>query len=176
MIPDALLYVALTALVACSGEPKDTVLTPCEEAALTPATVEVGTGSESFEPFAEGDTVGYVLGPQGGFHVWGSLRVTGMVPGDPTNLSDPENATVTYQVLYANGDLLGGFTELPRGFTPVEGDASTYEIIGETLLIAVQGVDGAEGEAVAITATVTDSCGTTVTDSRAVTLTYAGEA
>lgn len=39
--------------------------------------VEIGTGDQSFEPLADGDPVTMVHGPQGGWHVWGSLRATG---------------------------------------------------------------------------------------------------
>ena len=37
--------------------------------------VELGTGVETYEPLADGALVDVVLGPQGGFHVWTSVRV-----------------------------------------------------------------------------------------------------
>ena len=47
---------------------------PCGEAAV----VEVGTGAAAFEPFAEPATAVMVHGPQGGWHMLGSLRVVGL--------------------------------------------------------------------------------------------------
>lgn len=40
--------------------------------------VEVGTGERSFEPLAEGAEVVMVHGPQGGWHMLGSARLTGL--------------------------------------------------------------------------------------------------
>jgi hypothetical protein len=42
------------------------------EAALR---IEIGTGVELYEPLAEGAPVEVVLGPQGGFHIWTSVRI-----------------------------------------------------------------------------------------------------
>jgi hypothetical protein len=40
--------------------------------------VEVGTGEREFEILAEGDSVVMVHGPQGGWHMLGSMRATNM--------------------------------------------------------------------------------------------------
>lgn len=45
----------------------------CGEAA---ATVEVGTGEDTFTPLADGDPLTMVHGPQGGWHLLASARVT----------------------------------------------------------------------------------------------------
>jgi hypothetical protein len=37
--------------------------------------VEIGTGVELYEPLSDGAPVDVVLGPQGGFHIWTSVRV-----------------------------------------------------------------------------------------------------
>lgn len=55
---------------AGDGGPVD----PCGEAAV----VEVGTGAAAFEPFGQPPTAVMVHGPQGGWHMLGSLRVTGL--------------------------------------------------------------------------------------------------
>ncbi len=47
---------------------------PCGEGAV----VEVGTGAAAFEPFGDPPTAVMVHGPQGGWHMLGSLRVTGL--------------------------------------------------------------------------------------------------
>lgn len=42
--------------------------------------VEVGTGQNEFVALGVLDRIDIVLGPQGGYHVWGAVRVTGMNP------------------------------------------------------------------------------------------------
>ncbi|MEC7242477.1 MAG: hypothetical protein VXW32_14675 [Myxococcota bacterium] len=42
----------------------------CEEASF-----DLGTGDAQFETVAEGEEVTMIYGPQGGWHIWGSVRV-----------------------------------------------------------------------------------------------------
>jgi hypothetical protein len=42
--------------------------------------LELGTGTEAFEPLTEGQTVPIIAGPQGGYHVWGALQAGGFSP------------------------------------------------------------------------------------------------
>lgn len=42
--------------------------------------LEVGTGDYLFVPLAEAQEVELVFGPQGGYHVWTSLRASGLEP------------------------------------------------------------------------------------------------
>src|SRR5687768_3319811 len=46
--------------------------------------VELGTGTTEFEPLADESELGLVAGPQGGHHFIVHVRMSGMVPGDPT--------------------------------------------------------------------------------------------
>ena len=43
--------------------------------------VELGTGEVGFEPLADEQPVPLVAGPQGGHHVWLSLRAEGLAKG-----------------------------------------------------------------------------------------------
>jgi hypothetical protein len=61
----ALLVVAATTLPACGHAP------PSFPA---PPDVTLGTGSDLFVPVADGDQVPIIMGLQGGFHIWGSVR------------------------------------------------------------------------------------------------------
>src|SRR5688572_6431154 len=45
--------------------------------------LEVGTGEAEFAPLAEESELPVVLGPQGGYHVVGNVRVRGIFPPDP---------------------------------------------------------------------------------------------
>lgn len=85
--PTPLAVLALSLLGACSGgpdpaaAPSDTgsadTAGPCRSA---PATVEIGTGDSEFVPLAEDDPVIMVHGPQGGWHMLGSVRVRHTTP------------------------------------------------------------------------------------------------
>lgn len=64
-----LLALAGLTLVACAGEE------PAGELAI-----ELGTGEWQFEPLVDGQSVRLVHGAQGGWHVWTSVRTTGVDP------------------------------------------------------------------------------------------------
>lgn len=156
-------------LVACTKELEDSG--PCSGGAAD-AYVEVGTGNTVFEAVTDGQVVPYVQGPQGGWHVWGSLRMGGLIPGDPEDVSSTDNPIVTFKVQVDGADV-GGFDALPRGFSP-SGDA--FERVGDTLILQITESAQLEGSAAVLTATVTDTCGTTVEDARSVALTFGGPA
>lgn len=84
-MPRALLLAA--ALAGCTGDPPatpsdsaapsdsggvDTATPPCLRA---DPELDVGTGDSAFEPLSPGDPVVMVHGPQGGWHMLGSVRV-----------------------------------------------------------------------------------------------------
>jgi len=54
---------ALPLLLACTG--------PAQSGEVT---LELGTGERAFETLDEGETLELVYGPQGGYHVWVSVR------------------------------------------------------------------------------------------------------
>lgn len=156
-------------LVACAKEPEDSG--PCGAGAAD-AYLEVGTGNTAFEAVSDGQVVPYVQGPQGGWHVWGSLRMGGLIPGDPEDVSNADNPLVTFHVQVDGADV-GGFDVLPRGFAP-NGDG--YERVGDTLILQITDSAELEGSAAVLTAVVTDACGATVEDERSVSLTFGGPA
>jgi len=64
---------AFVALIAgCREEPIEA--TPGEPAAIT---MSIGTGEAAFEALTEGETIPLILGPQGGYHLWISVRCDG---------------------------------------------------------------------------------------------------
>lgn len=80
----------MTALHAHAGEPSRTLvrsavpillllLAGCESG---PPIVEVGTGTATFEPLEDGQSVPLIEGAQGGWHVWVSIRARGVDPTD----------------------------------------------------------------------------------------------
>lgn len=82
---------------------------------------ELGTGEASFEPLADGDTLGWVAGPQGGFHVYGSVRTQGLSLA--TAFTDPEEswAELRVELFEPSGAAVAGFPFAPRVFRPAFG-------------------------------------------------------
>lgn len=78
MISRAALLLLFT---GCAGLGTGDALDPLPMRALDDAgadaelRLEVGTGVELYEPLSDGAPVDVVLGPQGGFHIWTSVRV-----------------------------------------------------------------------------------------------------
>jgi hypothetical protein len=60
-----------------------------------PSAVEVGSGSISFVPLTDGDPVDIIKGPQGGYHIWMSLRASKQL--------DPKLIAVKYIVTELDG-------------------------------------------------------------------------
>ncbi len=52
----------------------DSALAPVPNSPAT-LVVEVGTGASDWMPIHDGDAVSVIAGPQGGFHVWTSIRI-----------------------------------------------------------------------------------------------------
>jgi len=163
-------WLSLAPLVLAGCEPEP--LTPCEEAALEGALCHVGTGATAWEEVADGDVVEFVRGPQGGLHVYGSLQVGGILQGQTDEISDPDNPSVTYEVVDA-GTVIGGYQGLPRHF--VEQDDGTMIFVGDLLVLYTQDPEEVEGKTVEMRAEVVDKCGRSVTDAHTVTLTLGGE-
>jgi hypothetical protein len=73
--------VALFFATACAGLGTGDGLDPLPAAGLREGgtaeelRVDVGTGVALYEPLSEGAPVDVILGPQGGFHIWTSVRV-----------------------------------------------------------------------------------------------------
>ncbi|HMV70201.1 MAG TPA: hypothetical protein PKA64_25390 [Myxococcota bacterium] len=89
---------------------------------------ELGTGATALEPLVDGQDLPQVRGPQGGWHVYGSVRCHGIVAGDTENPLNPENPVVTWK-LDDGGRLVAGYEGLPRPMSTPEGAALTGELI-----------------------------------------------
>ncbi len=127
--------------------------------------LEIGTGIESFEPLP--DELGYEFGPQGGWHVWGSLRTEGVWPGIE---GTPNETTpvVSFTLDAVDGDLTGGYERLRRPMVQ-QGDFEGY-LVGEQVILDITDASQADGVEVDLSATVEDACGTVVTATRRVVL------
>jgi len=87
-----LLAVALTSAsaVACGGDDgaqagdavADTGNTDTtDDADVSERALTLGTGFSTYAPIEDGETLMFLLGPQGGFHIWGAIEASGVAPG-----------------------------------------------------------------------------------------------
>ena len=131
------------------------------------ATIALGTGEEQFVPIANGDSVLFEQGTQGLFHLFGSLSLTGIVPGDVSDFSDPTNPTVSISVTH-QGEIIGGYQSLPR---PLDvGPNGTLTLIGDIVLLDIHSLSEADGLEVTMTSEILDYCGTQLSDIRSFSL------
>ena len=90
-------------LAACQGTEDDGTPPP-----PLPPEVSLGTGVEAYVPVEDGDPITIVFGPQGGYHLDGSMRAQGIVAGDADDLGDPTNPLTIFRVWDATGDPISG--------------------------------------------------------------------
>ncbi len=128
--------------------------------------VDVGTGHDEFAALHDGDTVPYVRGIQGGTHVEGALRATGLhAPKDPFAHAD-ELPTVSMLLRDESGVLIGGYRQQPRALSHAV-DAAV--LLGE-LVIFFEDAAARVGATLTLAADVTDVCGASAADERAFVL------
>lgn len=146
--------------------------TPVEDAGAEP-TAELGTGDIEFEPIAEGSELQYVAGPQGGWHFFGSVRVTGIDPGNPDDRDDPDNPLTSFRVARASDDTEEASVVYQQGLDPAPGVPGTYEMVGRRIILDMADCTELEGVEVRFEVEVEDWGGVTVQDARTVTGTNA---
>ncbi len=151
----AALLVALGCLGGCG---QSETPGPCD-AVTGPASVELGTGVDAFEPIADGMTLPIQCGGQGGFHVWGAFRAHGF---DLTNVHVVFNHVI-------DGAQMGGAA---FDFDVAPTDGERYGLTA--FLGANQGVDvsglALDGKQDTFSVTVSDQCGNSASDSRTIVL------
>ena len=141
------------------------ILTPGCESSATPE-VEIGTGEIEFQPLDDGDMLDIIQGPQGGFHLLGSLRVKGIEAGDRSDLESPDNPTVIFAVdhegveLITIGSITQGLNAAPLSQLPF-----THQMTGRFAILDIAADDELDGETVQFSVSVADSNGVEVFDS-----------
>lgn len=84
----------------------------CDEASLYEPTAVIGTWkNDAFHAYAEGEALAPVWGPQGGQHIWGAIRVTGMNPGDGEMVAEGGG-------LFGDTEM-GGLSTEAKGYDPL---------------------------------------------------------
>jgi len=86
------MLLALGALAACGEDPPK-----------GPATIEIGTGALDFEPLAEGQELGIIAGPQGGYHFIINARIHDLLPGNPSTPGELGNPQTRFAIYLEDG-------------------------------------------------------------------------
>ena len=118
-------------------------------------TFVVGSGKDSYAAMADGATVEIIHGPQGGYHLWGAFRVTGIASG---------RVSVTYVV---------SRDTLPA--TPLS--STTYEVVpfaraggrewaGLIGYVPNDQLEATANQPVVLSMTLTDAAGSVLRDER----------
>ena len=138
-----------------------------------PMEVEVGTGQTTFVPMANGGDLPFYMGPQGGYHVWGSVRARAYTPAASSNPNDPDHPVVRF-LLQRGSETVASTSQLHWYLAPV-GDG-WREKTGAFVVMSVPAPPDLEGEAVSLEVRVTDRCALVGTDARTGVLRFAGPA
>ncbi len=129
--------------------------------------VELGTGATSFESLQVGDEIYVTQGPQGGFHVLGSVRVVGLSPGDADDLNDPDNPLTEFQLHRGATRVDGGAANYRQGLDRTTDDS--YEMLGRLVILDIADDAELDDQGVTLSVTVTDRRGRSASDSIALT-------
>jgi hypothetical protein len=90
--------------------------------------LELGTGEVQFERLIDGQEAPTVYGIQGGYHIWGSVRATGM---------DWRRLELHFELLDDDGELVSNPTLLPAQLRECVGQEGCDEGMGEVVGITV---------------------------------------
>ncbi len=152
-------------LAACSGSDDDTGPTkddPSSTEEVTgdtgdpdctgEASVELGTGQLTYETLADGQTLPFYRGPQGGYHVFVSVRAQGIDGG--ANALDPNNPVLTLRLSSESGSI-AELANQPRQL-PENGDY--VELVGQLLIFSVADPLSYDGTDATLDWSLTDRC------------------
>jgi len=132
--------------------------------------MQLGTGEVEFEAVQDGDTLPVIRGPQGGYHVLGSLLAKGLEAGDSEDLTSDRNPTVTFDVMHGGESILliGPFTQ-GLDDAPSSADPFTHQVVGRFLILSATDAE-LDGETVTISVRIDDVDGVSLDDEISVEL------
>lgn len=151
---------AVTGVACSSGTSDDT-----GEIQYDPE-ILLGTGEYEWEELTDGGSVYVVFGPQGGYHLLGSVRTRGVEAGNNQDLSDTSNPTVKFSVIWSEEEyVMSG--SITQGLDAVTDEAAewTHELIGRFAILDIVTDDDISGESVDFSVTVTTADGAQYADS-----------
>ena len=138
----------------------------CEEAASPiPIDAQIGTGEWEWSELEEGGDIPVIQGPQGGFHLLGSVRVSGIETGDADTLSATNNPTTSFFVWVDGTNLTPGasYTQGLDSSSNLD-DSYTHEMLGRFAILDIESDDELDGIELLFEVVVEDVNGTVVGD------------
>jgi len=147
---------------------------PCREVTTGTPALELGTGNLAYQAVNNGELLGAHYGPQGGYHVYGSLLASSIYPGSEEEIDryfndsgldnpglDRLNPFASYSVVDMAGNVVAE-RKLQEPLLPGDTDASRF---GD-LVFFKQGTSQTdiEGTVVNFSVTIKDVCGRTLSD------------
>jgi hypothetical protein len=151
--------VAAFLTVGCGSAPPNP--DPDGGGAVVPVTL--GTGEIEFESLANGDDIFVIQGPQLGYHLVGSVRVSGVNPGNPADLGDESNPTTTFRVYRDGTRIDANGARYVQGLRAVDG-ANQVEMIGRFVILDIQSDQELANVSLEFEVTVTDVDGNSGSD------------
>ena len=133
--------------------------------------IQLGTGEWEWEALDNITEMPIIQGPQGGFHFLASVRVSGIEPGDPKDLSDPNNPTTAFSVLFGDVDITMSAT-YTQGLehAPDAADPFRHQMVGRFVIVDILADEELVGSEVELAVTVTDVLGTELQASKRVSV------
>jgi hypothetical protein len=148
---------AACAASACVGPPAHPAGAPA---------VTLGTGDRSFIALDDGGPIQAFMGPQGGFHVFLTMRASGLEPGDPDVMpvgcaEASPNPCVDFVVFDEDvGTALDAFAPLRLGLAPSEAAPGEVEVHPSRLVqLHIDSLAEVVGHHLRVTGTITDATG-----------------
>lgn len=127
--------------------------------------IDVGTGEAAFVGLEDGDELPFYAGPQGGHHVFVSIRAVDLVPGTGS-MTDPDDPVVSVSLVASDNDL-STFEARRRVFADHDG---SFELVGQLVVLSHPTPPALDSHPATLTATVQDRCGNTATEDLGVVL------
>jgi hypothetical protein len=132
-------------------------------------TVQLGGGEGAFVPM--GDEINVVYGSQSGFHIPVHARMTGMVPGNPTNVLDPMNPRTRFRAFFVDtGEPLNeGACPVRLAYQPATG--AEFDLLRDSAVLFQVGLPEDEifGREVRVVVELIDATGKYATEEKIVT-------
>lgn len=158
------LLLVLLPLVACTPQ---TSHTGALTTTLYDAEVRLGTGEIAWQDMDEEGAVYVIYGPQGGYHLLGSVRTRGLNAGNATDLSSVQNPTTAFSVIWDGIEIVTS-SPIVQGLDPIadEGVAWTHQMVGRFAILDITTDKNIDGEEVIFSVRVTDAGGQSYSDTR----------
>ncbi len=133
--------------------------------------IELGTGEWEWETLDGVTEMPIIQGPQGGFHFLGSVRVSGIEPGDPKDLANADNPTTAFSVLLEGEDITMSATYI-QGLdqTPDADQMFRHQMVGRFVIVDILTDEELVGSDIELAVTVTDVLGTELSASKQVSV------